>query len=196
MLIAVDIDETCIKFLPYFLRWHNGIHGTSLKLTDMNDFDMSEKLGCTTEECSDRILEFYDTKLMRQLSPVERAVEKIDYLSEKHDIVAITARPESIKHITQNSIDKYFRHSIEKLYLTGDGVGESEKSKAEICQEYGVDVLIDDRPKYCYEAIEVGTAGILFNLNGNYGWGNSEVKKEGLYHAQSWKEIVETIGNI
>lgn len=196
MLIAVDMDETSIKFVPYFLKWHNLEHGTSVKPTDLDNFDMSGKLGCTPGECLDRILEFYDTKIMRQLPPVDDAVENMGYLSEKHDIIAVTARPESIKQITQNSIDKYFRNLIGNLYLTGDSVEETNKSKAEICKELGVDVLVDDRPKYCYEAIGVGTRSILFNLNGNYGWGAPEVKKEGLYHARSWKDVVDTIENI
>ena len=46
MLIAVDVDETIIKFIPYFLKWHNLTYGTSVKPTDLNNFDMGEKLGC------------------------------------------------------------------------------------------------------------------------------------------------------
>jgi len=167
-----------------------------VKPTDLNNFDMGEKLGCPNGEYVDRIFEFYDTKIMKKLSPVPGAVESIHLLGEEHEIIALTARTDYLEQITQNSIDKYFRDSISDLYLTGEWVGKSDSNKAKICSERGVDLLVDDRPKYCYEAIEAGVKSILFNLNGNYGWGDQEINKAGLYHANSWKEIVSTIESI
>ncbi len=196
MLIAVDIDETIIKFIPYFLKWHNIKYGTAVKSIDLDNFDMSEKLECPSGAYVDRIFEFYDTRIMKKLSPIEGAVESMDYLSEKHKIIAITARSKQLEQITQNSIDKYFRNSIENLYLTGEWIENNNNSKAKICKEYGVDILIDDRPKYCCDAIDVGTKSILFNLKGNYGWGDQTINMENLYHSTSWKETIETIDNI
>mgnify|MGYP003965793643 CR=1 FL=1 len=196
MLIGYDVDETLTQFVPDFLRWHNLKYNTCLELEDLNDFDMSKKLGCSRGECVERIFEFYDNPFMDKLLPVSGAVDAVAHLGLKHKGVAVTSRTKFLREITQNSIDKYFYNSVSGLYLTGEWTGNGGKTKAEICVELGVDVLVDDRPKYCYDVIERGIDAILFNLDGKYGWIESNVEMEGLYHAQNWNEIIDIVDKL
>ncbi len=196
MLIGHDVDEMLLQFLPSFLRWHNLEYGSCLEMEDMDDFDMSNRLDCNREECARRIFEFYDHPMMENLIPVPGAVDALSYLGLKHENIAITSRTKSLREITQRSIDKYFYDSIKGLYLTGEWIGNGGKTKGEVCLDLGVDVLVDDRPKYCHEAVDVGIDAILFNYKGKYGYGEPYAVREGLYHAQDFDEVIGIIEDL
>ena len=185
MRIAVDIDDVLLDFVNSFLKFHNKEYGSRMKKEDVYTFDFAKILGVPRKEVERRFLEFYKTDLFRSIKPIECAVEGIILLHEKgHELITVSSRPEIIRKATIEQIveqfpilpkDMYFSNH---LYIEGNG-----SSKAKLCAELGVLLLIEDCFEYAIDVKKKGTDVILFDQP----WNQYE-KINGIYRVGSWEK--------
>nr|MBA4404832.1 hypothetical protein [Nanoarchaeum sp.] len=192
LIVAVDADDTALSFNPALLGYYNKKDRTSYTSMDIKSYDLEKLWRCTKDEANARIREFYRSEEFTNIVPVVGAQEWIDVLKEKYKLIILTSRATELRRSTEESIERFFPGRFSDIYYTGEWSsikGRGDK-KAHICEQKGVYANIDDCLEYILACQKVRTRGIIFDLDGNYGWNKTEEKVE---RALSWKEAVEKI---
>lgn len=188
MKIAIDIDEVVAKYLDCYCSYHNYHSGEELKPHHFRKFSFSYTLGIPKETSHGVRKNFMESDHFDEMALVEGAEEAINFLSENHEIVFITARPKDHEFKTINFFKKYFPEKNFKVIFSGDYF--MERHKDEICRELGIGCIIEDSEdsqNYAKNGIKV----ILLNRPWNY-----EVSHENVVRCNDWKEILNEVENL
>ena len=190
MKIAIDIDDTLADFSPVFIKYLNKKYNKSFKLDNFDHSIWWDVLKIEKKEIISILYDFYDDEKFKTIIPIKGAVDAVNKLSLKHELICITARAKTTEKDTFSWIKKYFGELISEIFITDLHMFNDGKiSKGSICIEQGVDLLIDDLPKFNVECSQNGIKTFLFDRP----W-NQEVKGvKNLKRVYSWKEIVEIL---
>ncbi|MCD6229504.1 MAG: hypothetical protein J7K00_01730 [Candidatus Diapherotrites archaeon] len=189
MLIATDLDEVLAGYLSAFLEFHNDTYKTCLSIKNMQNQAFHELLEGTEKELIEKLYAFYKTPYFKNIKPVPGAIKGISELEKNHELVILTARQNDIKEPTKKWVEHYFPNTFSDIYFTNNYSKKGKKkTKAEVCSNLGVNILIEDRAEYAINCSFNGTKVILLD----YPW-NQEKLPENIYRVNSWKEIVKQI---
>jgi uncharacterized HAD superfamily protein len=111
-------------------------------------------------------------------------------LVEKNEIVIITARPARWKEKTDAWVKKYLKIPF-KIFYSSDFHKESNKTKAQLCHELGVNVMIEDVEDCAIGCANLNIKVILFDRP----W-NKKVKHKNIIRVKNWKEAIQEINKI
>lgn len=185
MRLAFDIDDVLLDFVPALARFHNEFYSTNLSARDFHTYYFSEVWGGTSEDGEKKVNEFLDSLYFREIEAVDGAADAIEKLTRENKIYIVTSRPERLSELSHKQIKNNFWDFYEEILFAKNGYcGWGEKTKAEICEELGVEVLVEDSPKYCNCG---DTKVLLFDRP----W-NREAKGN-FQRVYSWKEIGEIL---
>jgi len=172
MRLGIDIDDVLLGLMTELTKFYNEKHGTDFTRDSYLVYNLSSTFKSTSEEAIYEVKCFYESPYFDKMIPLKGAVESISKLQEKYDIIVITSRPEYMKEKTIFSINKYFPGLLNEdnsnLFLPSDWHDPNfSKSKADVCLENNIDIMIDDRLKYVVECANKGITSILFDAPWN-----------------------------
>ena len=186
MKIGIDCDEVLVKFVEVFLEFCKKKEIDGLKYEQITNYHFHELLGLTKEELFGLFDEFYLSDMFENLEFIDNAKESLTYLSKENEIYIITARPVFTKQKTINFFEKHLPEIILNIIHTSEtGI---KKTKAEICQELGVEVFIEDRGDYALKCAREGIKSFLLDKP----W-NRSIEHPNLYRVCSWDEIIDKL---
>ncbi len=185
MRIGIDIDEVIVEFLQSYLKMHNKINNSNYAKNDFFSYCFEEILPESKEFCVELAMKFYEMPEFEKLNFVEGAKETINKLSGVHELFFITARPEEVKESTVGFFKKYFPDLEAEILFSGDFYG-GNKNKSELCLETGVEVFVEDDPKYALSCAEKGIKILLMDKP----W-NKNCEHENILRVKNWNEILE-----
>ena len=193
MIIGIDKDEVLAQLLKYFLGFYNQREGTSFKPEQFHTYRWEDILGVPLE----KIIEYTYLVLGvdQPIEPVPYAVEGIQKLREQgHELVVVTARAELFKEPTTRWLDQYFKYQFRGVRFANKGAPFDKnvdciKNKIRICEEEGIEIMIEDNPKYLGACTQAGLRGILLN----YPWNLNEETPINTIRVNSWREIPQYI---
>ena len=166
--LGIDIDETIVYLLHDFLDWHNGEYDTELAEERFLSYRWWETLGCTKEEAYARAVGYIRTKRDRThpsfhgLEFVEGSLQALDLLSRDYELYGITSRNSLWEEDTARLSSALYVEPDEGTFFpeiplvgfAGEGLilpmdriysgSILGKTKLQLCQELGIDTLIDD----------------------------------------------------
>ena len=161
MIVGMDIDGVVADFLPAFLRFVEKKTGNGpIPAETITDFDFKQHPVLTeaiVEECMVAIS--YDPDfwhgLSSLLSPSEW--EALEGLGRKGELVFITHRYER---------DTYDIHRVTCDWLRSHGISApvvhfTQESKANLVEQLGVKLFVDDRHENCQEVAERTQATVI-----------------------------------
>ena len=123
----------------------------------------------------------------KNIELVEGVKDCLPILFEGHELVFISARPNFCMNITLNFFKKHFPKFNHKVIFSGDAYKEQGKTKDEICQEIGVDVLVEDSG-HSQDYAEKGLKVVLLDKPWNQG-----VEHENIHRVNNWEEVLNKI---
>jgi len=188
MKIGIDIDEVVVEYVKRFLELCETNLNQKFSIAEISNFNMEEVLGISKEEADKIAKEFNDCQLFKELDFVEGAKESISILSKDNELFFITSRPSSIIEGTRDFLNKHLKVVDFEIYHSlgfRDGEG---KTKADICKERGIKILIEDRRKYALDCAENGIKVFLMDKPWNQNCGH-----ENIIRVKNWKEILERL---
>lgn len=194
--IAVDKDDVLVDFVEGLNEFHNGKYGTKLCYDDYFSYDFSKVWGCSREEASSRIEEFYLTDLFYELKPVPGAKAGIKSLSEFSNISIVTSRAETLAEPTHASLAYHFSEIdfTSRVHFANTHHPELlRRTKSEICLGLGVSLIIDDSLGHVYDASAAGIRSILFRRPWNIEASDNELFEKGITPVKSWDEILSIL---
>jgi uncharacterized HAD superfamily protein len=164
--IGIDFDDVLFQFNRGFLPWYNKNFGTSVNIEDINSFDMWNVLGCTREEGIERVNTFYATIEHSKLRPFPNGIDSIKKLKMAgKELYVISARNENIREYTERLLDENYGLGNFKEVILTNGFGSSveTKTKASICLDKKITVMIDDNVQILSQCREAGIETVLRN---------------------------------
>lgn len=190
LTIGVDFDDIIILFNDGLHEYHNAIYGTSVKRSDITTYDIHDVWGCEPHEAVRRVHEFYRTSEHDSLLPVEGVVDALARLKKDHDLHIITSRGEETRELTERWIARHFPGTFSSVVFTN---GYSEKkgkkrTKVEVCDELGVDLMIEDSLSQAQAIAGSGRRVILLDCPWNQG-----ACAQNIVRVSDWKGIEQEI---
>lgn len=198
LTIAVDIDDVLARQVEGLVAFSNQRWGTALTVDDYDE-DWGVMWGVNLEERTRRAAEFHNLPISRSYGCVEGAYEVLQRLSRQHHLIIVTSRRLQMKADTFEWLDDHFPgiFSRDDIHFTGiwDNATEhsAAKTKGELIEKIGADVLIDDQLKHCLAVAETGRCALLFGV---YNWNRQTVLPAGVERVVDWVEVEKAIERI
>ena len=184
-VIALDCDDVIIVTAPAILQNYNERFGTKLEL---KDYYSDYTTGWATDRSTAvrRVDEFLKTKEYQDLEPLQEAIDAIAMLSKYHELHIVTGRADFLANSTRRVLQQYFPDTFRSIAFT-NFFGQASRPKAQVCQELGADLLIDD---HLHHAQTVAACGIDVLLFGNYPWNQTDSLPSNIKRVPNWKVVV------
>ncbi|HSX31507.1 MAG TPA: hypothetical protein VLE99_06350 [Candidatus Saccharimonadales bacterium] len=190
-IIAVDIDDVLAAEAAFVVAYSNQHWRHQLTVDDYREF-WGAMWGVDHEEAERRSLELHEPGINKSYEPLAGAREALAELSERFELVIVTSRREMVRQETLDWLDKHMGKVFSQKIFAGiwdDAHPAAHKrTKAEILQAIGARYLIDDQPKHCIAAADLGLAALLF---GGYPWNRDAVVPAGVKRCGNWLAVLE-----
>lgn len=191
-LVAIDLDDVLFDFIGNFFAWHNEKYETDLLPEDMTFDTLWEVWGGTKQEASERVPHFFRDIDMLNIEPIEGAVPSLRQLRSLFRFVIISARHPDAMNATQEWIDRYFPEVFEDIAVgIGNPLAQGRPmTKAELCTQMGVDLLIEDQLR---NAADVARSGVPVLLFGDLPWNRTDALPPNVQRVRDWSHVVHTL---
>jgi len=191
MKIGLDMDEVIVEFVEHMLKFYHLKTGKKIEKNKVTSYDFWEVWGGTREETLKLIDEFHDSDYFDKIHPVENAVESINRLIDKNEIYVITSRPGHFKEKTEEWFKKNFKDGRFKVLFSNDFHKGKGKTKAEICKELGIKLMIEDSLKMSLDCANSGIKVILFDKPWNQG-----IEHKNITRVHNWIDALKEIDRL
>jgi len=186
--IGIDIDEVVVEFFKKYLELFNKKFEKNLTFENIVKFNIWNLTDVSREDALKLIEDFYNSEDFFELDLIEGVKDALIKLHKNYEIHFITSRPESVKEKTNLFLKSLFEDIYFNLHFS-EGVFGEFKTKAQICKELGIKILIEDRRKYAFECAQNGIKVLLLDKP----W-NQNCEHENIIRVKNWKEILEKVG--
>lgn len=187
MKIGIDLDDVIADFFETLLEHHNKKYGRSDRAEDFKEWKWWPVWGITREETIKRVDEFHEIHKIEEVPPIKGALDAINKLSKDNELFVITSRPSRFKNKIESWIKHHLKREIRVIHA-GDFHKDGRATKAEICQELGVELMVEDGGEIAINCADNGINVLLFDKP----W-NQNVGHKNIVRVRGWKEILEKI---
>jgi len=189
-LIAVDFDDVLFLHYELLAEYFLKTYKLDLNLITLQR-DMMPQLQRHTDLSREKIVHDVERFLLspdHQPKPLPDAAVVISRLKPHYRLAIVTARADFIREQTiewaQTHYPSFFDDVVfARMLRWGDG---PKVIKTELLQDMGADILIDDSPRHCIQAAEMGVRAILF---GDAPWNKVNSLPEKVVRAKNWREV-------
>jgi uncharacterized HAD superfamily protein len=166
------------------------MYGTDMTRDRITDYMMEKVWNMPMEDIFPRIETFYKSSDHDMVLPVDGSIDAIKRLSQKHELIIVTSRPDFVKEGTLGWLEKHFGNLIKEVHFTNQfmGNGGVKTTKADVCKRVGIEVLIEDAPVYAKNVSKEGIPVLLIDTP----W-NKDVSGDLITRVYSWDEIVSIL---
>lgn len=194
-VIAVDCDDVILKSIPVIVEWYNQTFGTQVQLANYYNDDGK---GWGTDDGNlilHRLNGYIASDDFMAEAPMQDAIETLRWLAKEHELHMVTGRTDLSIESTRLWVEKYFGDEVfTSLQFTNFGMapdmGFKQRSKAEVCKELGVELLIDDHLRHVKIVAAEGIPAVLF---GEYPWNAADVLPIGVVRLKDWTQVREYV---
>lgn len=191
--IGVDVDDTQVDFVGTYILYHNQAYGTNLKKENFRNYSFNKTIGGTMEDSIKMMNKFYESHFFKEITPLPDSAKIIKLLKQKgYELFSITSRPDFIRAETEDFINKFYPGCFSDLFFSYNYYTKRKnegKTKAEICLDNKISILVDDSLDYCIQCKEKGINPFLF---GDNPW-NQDGKWSNSIRVKDWLEVGERL---
>ena len=179
MRIGVDIDGVIFYFIKSFIPVVREEYGLELEEDDFFTHDLFQVLGVPKEKANELI----GKAIMRDPILISGARESLSHLSEKHEIIILTARYPDLFDMTKRQLaEKGIRY--DQIFCLSEG----EKHQSNI----DLDVVVEDNFEDAIGWVGKARLVLVFDHPWNQSLNTSDLFKR----VCSWDEVVKAIEEI
>lgn len=194
--IGVDIDGVLADFVNHFLGHYNEKNGTNFKYQDVKTFNF-EDVAKVPSEVMDKELDTYmQSDEFSEIQPLKDSIKHINILEAKYELIIITSRPTYLVDETKRWLKHYYKNSFKHVLFSKnvwtDDRKSGNKSKAELCMESGVNIMIEDGIEY---ALDISAKEITVLLVDSP-WNQKKDLPNNVIRVHDWNEILIQIQKI
>mmetsp|Transcript_12307 Transcript_12307/g.31178 ORF Transcript_12307/g.31178 Transcript_12307/m.31178 type:complete len:301 (-) Transcript_12307:196-1098(-) len=186
--IAVDIDEVLAQFLLSLNSYYADRFGKQYHLEHYDEYYFCKVWNCSPEMSNDIVHQFFDSHFFRDgIAPVPGALEALQALKQRCELVVVTSRQNHIREATTSWVEAHYPGIFSEMHFCNHFALEGESfTKAEVMKKHGIDLLIDDNKNYALESAEEGLDVILF---GSYPWNQECATHTKIKRCGGWDDV-------
>jgi len=190
MKIGIDLDDVVFEFTREFIKFYNEKYGKEIKFEEVDTYDFPKVFDLSLQTTLDLIKEMISIGIARNLPFCDYAKEAILDLSKNHEIFFITSRV--VRERTLENLKQLFSEiEFQLIFSSNSYAGSEGKSKAEICHEQGIDIMIEDDKGYAEDISKKGVKVLILDKP----WNRECQEHENIARVGNWIEVREKIGN-
>lgn len=189
--IAVDFDEVLFELTRSLIIYLNGIYKTNVTYEGHFSFFLEDVWGIPIEEAKKHIDNFVHSEKHRLIAPVPHAKEVVKRLQGNHVLHIVTGRCLTHKPQTEILLGDHFAGAFGTHFFTNhfsDVHKDKTVSKADVCIENDMHVLIEDAPPHALGVAKCGIPVLLLDRPWNQG-----LEHAGIIRVRSWLEVEQEI---
>ena len=189
-VIAFDCDDVIVSSGEPCIAHYNKLHSTNVQAKDFYSKDYSHVWQADRETATRDLFAYLLTDEHLRLPPMNGAAETLRKLSERYSLYIVTGRPDETERATHAWINKYLPNIFEEIVFTNffklsDSKG-SLRTKADVCEEFGAQWLVDDHLQHIKNVTEQGITGLLF---GDLPWEQLESPLPNIVKIKDWQQL-------
>lgn len=188
MKIGIDLDEVTADFFEALLKYYNKKYGRNDKAEDFKEWKWWPVWGIERGEAIKRADLFHEEHRVEEVLPVEGAFEGINKLLQNNELFIITARPSRFKNKVESWIKYHLKREIKVIHAR-DFHKDGRATKAEICREIGIKLMIEDSCDIAKDCAETGIKVLLFDKP----WNKNCPMHENIIRVSGWNDILGEI---
>ena len=201
-IIGVDIDGVIAEFVEQLCIYYNQKYNILFKKEDFKTYNLWETLNISKEDTEEIIKTLKDINYFEQIRPVDGSLQSIRILKDSFKLILITSRQRYLYKQTIDWINRYFPNCFSEIYFSYNHIEYNDieynpvrlektlltkiQTKADICVEKGVDIMIEDSLEFSLECSERGINVLLLDRP----WNQSNNLPENIRRVYSWYEIL------
>jgi len=192
MKIGIDIDDVVTETMKGYLEEINKNRETQIDFEDVNgSLFWKNVFGFSKDQVKEFLDGFFEIKAY-ELELIEGAKEGICLLDKDHEICFITSRPKEFQEKTKAFLKKHMPGLEPKVFHSEIGALVKEgKDKIDLCEDLGIDLIIEDQKRFARNCASRGLKVILFRRP----WNDSLEDHENIIKVKTWNEILEKIND-
>jgi len=191
-IIAVDVDDVLKESSQFLVGYSNRKWGTSLTIDDYNEH-WAEMWQVDAAEMQRRAEHIHAEGLLVHGEPFDDTKQVLEKLKERYTLVVTTSRQRLIMKQTQEWLKAYFGELFSEVHFAGiwddieiESAIRAQMTKAQLLKDIGAHYLVDDHPKHCLAAAELGIESLLF---GSYPWNQNIDLPKGVTRVSDWQGV-------
>ncbi|TAH33629.1 hypothetical protein EYC58_00685 [Candidatus Saccharibacteria bacterium] len=188
LVIAIDCDDVLVSGTEHVISSYNKTYGTQVRIEHAHQSDNPE-WETDRDEVFRRIHAIQQSDEYALITPDQETIQVVEALAGQHDLYVVSARHRKVLGVTQTMLDRYFPGCFKGIEHVGD-----ERTKGEVCDQLGAQVMIDDNIKNLLSAQEAGVEKLIWY--GDYPWQNYDEWAEGVSRCLSWGDIKREIDEL
>lgn len=191
MIIGIDVDEVLCRTNDYFLFEFNKKHNTNFKREQLIRYDYECFEGYKGEYIFDCLVKHLEENLTFY-DIFDDSKNVLTQLKNKgHKLYIITSRWTEFREKTIFWLNNHFGENFFDKVLIYNGKNE-KICKSEVARDNGIDILIEDAPKYAINSAKINIYVLLMN----HPWNRNIKGKKNLKRVYNWLEISKEIDKI
>ena len=188
-ILGIDLDNVIVDFVPSFLKFFNNKYGRNIIPNHITTYNIWEcGIGNTKEESNKYALEFCYSDRFYSIPLVKGAKEAVNQLARKYPVHIVTARSEELRKQTDEFLRRHFPDTPLNVRYSGDFFRVQNKTKAQICEELGINVMIEDNLQFARECSQLGITVYLLNKPWNQGDVDGNITR-----VDNWQDILRQL---
>lgn len=192
MHIGVDYDDTVFQFMQPFLAYFNKERGTNHTYDSMDNTTFWPKLGFSNRtEAIEYCNSYYHSPEAFAAHPLPGCYEVCKGLKERgHTLSIVSARPATALPAMNRWLGHNFPGIFSEVHATDQFSHNSASvSKASVCANFGMEVMVDDAAHYLRECAALGVQCFLID----HPWNRSVPLSNNIIRVSSWNDLEETL---
>jgi uncharacterized protein len=192
MRIGVDIDEVLTPFTDQYLAFFNKYHKTTFTKEDFIHYDFPDIVGKPIEVCVATTKAWDDAHDgFAKLPPYPDALSALKQLKKDgHELFIVSARFSWYREVSKSWLEEHFPGIFSGVFFTSyRGFGGETKTKADLCKENRITLLIEDDPHYVAACRSLGISVILMEQP----WNKNVKTTQHVRRIKTWREAVREV---
>ncbi len=187
MNIGIDFDDVITDFTEALMSYYHKRYGKKVNLDQILIWDWGLYWGVLREEAIKRVDEYHESHKVAELPPLKDAISSLKKLLKKHKVFIITGRPVRFQYKVEEWLQHHLNKRLEVIHAGEFHIGR-RATKAEICKELSIPLIIEDVKETALSCAEAGIKVILFNKpwNKNFHYHN-------VYRVDNWHNALNVI---
>lgn len=185
--IGIDIDDVILNTVENFVKFCKE-KGFDIISEELFPYYLCEEKGITQSNIHLLFKGFHEHVFGLEIPFIDFSKDSLNKLKENNHLFLLTSRSSRISERTNIFFEEVFgKNFFNKIIYSGKSHPE-EKTKAEICNEFEIKILIEDRRKYALDCAEKGIKVLLMDKP----W-NKDCEHENITRIKNWNEILEKL---
>jgi 5'(3')-deoxyribonucleotidase len=195
LIIAVDLDDVVVGSAQRIIDAYNEVYGTELDLSYVYSEEDSKKIWHAPDETTaiKRVYKFLESDEFYQAEPTQHAIAALQKLKQKYELFAVTGRHGAMEEATRMWLKEHmpeiFTDIIFTSFYNADDMYK-KITKAEVCDELGASILVEDLPRH---AMDVAASGKQVLLFGDYPWNQLAKLPPNMTRVADWDDVLKEL---